>query len=80
MSDTPTPRTDEVFSHEGNWDTKALRMNHHAKQLERELADAKDQCESLQRLLENVLREDADGQDYKDARKYLERMKGGSDE
>jgi hypothetical protein len=37
-----TPRTDAVAAHEGNWDTKALRMTHHAKQLERELAKAQE--------------------------------------
>lgn len=35
MSDTP--RTDEVTSHDGNWDTKALRMAHFARQLDRKL-------------------------------------------
>jgi len=35
MSDTP--RTDQCASYEGSWDTKALRMTAHAKQLEREL-------------------------------------------
>jgi len=34
-----SPRTDAVAAHEGNYDTKALRMTHHARQLERELSD-----------------------------------------
>lgn len=34
MSDTP--ETDAVAAHEGNWDTKALRMTAHARKLERE--------------------------------------------
>ena len=48
--------------------------------MERELKESQDQRDNLQRLLENILREDVEGQDYKDARKYLARMKGGSDE
>jgi len=35
-----TPRTDNALSHDGNWDTKALRMANLARQLERELNDA----------------------------------------
>ena len=31
-----TPETDRIVSIEGNWYTKALRMMHHAKRLERE--------------------------------------------
>jgi len=33
-----------------------------------------DLAENLQRLLENILREDVDYDDYKDARKYLQRI------
>jgi hypothetical protein len=29
-----TPETDAVERHEGNWDTKALRMTNHARKLE----------------------------------------------
>jgi hypothetical protein len=32
-----TPRTDAAFAHEGEWDTKAFRMNAVAASLEREL-------------------------------------------
>ena len=39
---TPTPRTDEVASREGSWDTKALRMGHFARKLERELTAARE--------------------------------------
>jgi len=48
MSDTP--RTDEVASHEGSWDTKALRMTHYARYIERELDKAQNilkQCLSI---------------------------------
>ena len=39
-TETDTPRTDNAFSHDGNWDTKALRMANLARQLERELNEA----------------------------------------
>ena len=39
-TESHTPRTDNAFSHDGNWDTKALRMVNLARQLERELNDA----------------------------------------
>ena len=42
-----TPRTDAVALHEGNWDTKALRMMHHARELERELNAARKEAENL---------------------------------
>ena len=35
--ESQTPRTDNAFSHDGNWDTKALRMANLARQLEQEL-------------------------------------------
>jgi seryl-tRNA synthetase len=38
-TESETPRTDNAFSHDGNWDTKALRMANLARQLERELND-----------------------------------------
>jgi hypothetical protein len=38
MNTQPTPRTDEVASRDGNWDTKAFGMTDYARQLERELA------------------------------------------
>ena len=34
-----TPETDIVASHDGNWGTKALRMMHHARKLERDLGE-----------------------------------------
>lgn len=45
----PTPRTDAdlILDIEGNWDTKALRLHAYAKQLERELAQAKAENEKL---------------------------------
>lgn len=36
-TESDTPRTDNALSHDGNWDTKALRMANLAHQLEREL-------------------------------------------
>lgn len=45
--------------------------------LERELAEARDKIKNLHRLLENILKPDSDGQDYKEARKYLAAVKGG---
>jgi len=42
---TKTPRTDAVASHDGNWDTKALRMMHHARELERGLNEARKEAE-----------------------------------
>jgi predicted RNase H-like nuclease (RuvC/YqgF family) len=47
------------------------------EQLERELAEARDKIKNLHRLLENILKPDSDGQDYKEARKYLAAVKGG---
>lgn len=40
-AERPTPITDAVAAIEGNWDTKALRMGHHARRLERQLAEAR---------------------------------------
>ena len=48
---TETPRTDECFSHEGNWDTRALRLQHLSRQLERELNEAKTDSLRLDWLL-----------------------------
>jgi hypothetical protein len=45
MSDTP--KTDLIATYEGNWDTKALRMEDHARQLERELADIREMYDGL---------------------------------
>lgn len=39
MSDTP--ETDKTASHEGSWDTKALRMTDKARRLERERDEAR---------------------------------------
>jgi hypothetical protein len=49
------------------------------RQLECELAEARDEevAKNLHRLLENILKPDSDGQDYKEARKYLAILKGG---
>jgi len=44
------------------------------------LSEIEEQRDNLKRLLENILRDDADGQDYKDAWKYLERLKGKTNE
>ncbi len=38
----PTPETDAVAAHEGNWDTRALRMTVHARKLERERDEARE--------------------------------------
>lgn len=42
MSDRPTPETDAVAAHEGNWDTKALRMTDHSRKMERERDEARE--------------------------------------
>jgi hypothetical protein len=47
------------------------------EQLERELGEARDKIKNLHRLLKNILKPDSDGQDYKEARKYLAAVKGG---
>jgi hypothetical protein len=52
MSDTPS--TDEVASHEGSWDTKALRMTHYARYIERELAEVTKQRDNLIKELEYI--------------------------
>ena len=56
MSDRPTPETDAVAAHEGNWDTKALRMTNHARRLERErdkaMEDATNYYAKLGELIE----------------------------
>ena len=44
---TETQRTDAVASHDGNWGTKALRMMHHARDLERELNVARKEAENF---------------------------------
>jgi len=47
----PTPDTDAVAAYEGNWDTKALRMTAHARKLERERDEAREElslkCQSV---------------------------------
>lgn len=43
MSDTP--ETDQTASHEGNWDTKALRMTAKARSLEKERDEARELAE-----------------------------------
>jgi uncharacterized coiled-coil DUF342 family protein len=57
-----------------NWRDEVLEeMN----SLKRELGEARDKIKNLHRLLENILKPDSDGQDYKEARKYLASVKGG---
>lgn len=46
MSDTPN--TDDVAAIEGSWDTKALRMTHYARKLERELTAARAEIDRLE--------------------------------
>ena len=48
MSATPTPETDSVAAHDGNWDTKALRMTDHARKLERERDEAREALREIQ--------------------------------
>jgi hypothetical protein len=50
-SPSNTPETDEVSSYEGNWDTKALRMTYHARRLERERDEARNELLEQARLL-----------------------------
>ena len=50
MSDTP--ETDLVAAYDGNWDTKALRMTNHARKLERERDEARNECKALWKLVE----------------------------
>ena len=65
MSDTP--RTDLCASHEGNWDTKALRMTAHSESLERELNTAKDQLSIANEGLDAAYQQGyADGRDSRD--------------
>lgn len=52
-------------------------LNNQEQRHESERNQARQERDDLKRLLENILREDVEGQDYKDARKYLARMKGG---
>jgi hypothetical protein len=46
----PTPETDAVAAYEGNWDTKALRMTVHARKLERERDEAREEIRDWKRL------------------------------
>jgi hypothetical protein len=55
MNTQPTPRTDEVASRDGNWDTKAFGMTDYARQLERELAEAREQRDTLAEALEHTV-------------------------
>ena len=41
-----SPETDECASHDGNWDTKALRMQALASKLEIERDEAREQAET----------------------------------
>lgn len=50
MSERPTPETDAVAAHEGNWDTKALRMSAHARNWERERDEAREAAEKWRKL------------------------------
>lgn len=62
MSERATPETDAVATIEGNWDTKALRMGHHARKLERERDEARDMVLELREALEAVRKQcDWDG-------------------
>ena len=63
---TPTPRTDEVASHEGNWDTKALRMGHLVRTLERELTAVTEQRDEARRLAEKYRNLSCEDQDQAD--------------
>jgi len=46
-TESHTPRTDNALSHDGNWDTKALRMANLARQLERELNEVTSERNNL---------------------------------
>lgn len=50
-----TPETDQTASYEGNWDTKALRMTAHARNLERERDEARAECERWRSAVLRVL-------------------------
>jgi uncharacterized coiled-coil DUF342 family protein len=54
MSERPTPETDAVAAHEGNWDTKFFRMKHHADRLERERDEAHSILEQVTDRLEQA--------------------------
>lgn len=55
-----TPMTDKVEEIEGNWDTKALRMGHFARSLERELNEitgiALEESDKMLELANEILR------------------------
>ena len=46
-TESDTPRTDDAFSHDGKWDTKALGMVNLARQLELELNEANETINML---------------------------------
>ena len=50
-----TPETDECGSHEGNWDTKFFRMQFHARNLERQRNEARDQLIHLRSCVYDVI-------------------------
>jgi hypothetical protein len=78
MSDTPRTDAREWDWHEDCSPVDDMIVDaNFARQLERELAEARDKIKNLHRLLENILKPDSDGQDYKEARKYLAILKGG---
>jgi predicted nucleic acid-binding Zn-ribbon protein len=54
-TESETPRTDNAFSHDGNWDTKALRMANLARQLERELNDVTTERNNLDASLKAAI-------------------------
>lgn len=54
MNNRPTPETDATAAHEGNWDTKALRMTAHARKLERERDEAREELEEYRSIAENI--------------------------
>lgn len=79
MSDTPRTDAAEIDYADKHYWLGAVSVSF-ARQLERELAEARDKIKNLHRLLENILKPDSDGQDYKEARKYLAAVKGDRDE
>jgi hypothetical protein len=69
MRERPTPETDAVAAHEGNWDTKALRMTVHACKLERERDEAQKELSSIHRWID---KNHADG--FIDSLTYLQNL------
>ena len=63
----PTPETDAVAAHEGNWDTKALRMTVHARKLERERDELREVLERIVNLSMNARRVEEDYAEWEKA-------------